>query len=192
MHRYLQGAAVVALAMAAFPTAAQVVGSADGGAFPVDAVDAPTIVLQDQRPASRSYHFGEAVDSGSSTFRREAVEDQAPGSGDANEVLKALPTVQFSSTQGRASRAELQDLRPKSISISGSSVYENLFVLDGVGVNSRLDVSNGNADLVLRCAPILNECCQSLRIFHDSYRQGFRGRSLVAALWRHQPYFIPN
>lgn len=142
MHRYLQGAAVAALAMAAFPAAAQVVGSVDGRAPAAGAADAPTIVLQDQRPAARSYHFGEAVDSGSSTFRREAVEDQAPGSGDANEVLKALPTVQFSSTQGEASRAELQDLRPENISISGGSIYENLFVLDGVGVNSRLDVSN--------------------------------------------------
>src|SRR5690606_3327265 len=124
MHRYLQGAAVAGLAMAALPAPAQDVRSEGDGAPPPAASDAPTIALQDQRPASRSYHFGEAVDSGSSTFKREAVEDQASGSGDANEVLKALPTVQFSSTQGRASRAELQDLRPENISISGGGISE--------------------------------------------------------------------
>src|SRR5690606_35061470 len=55
---------------------------------------------------------------------------------------KALPTVQFSSTQGRATRANLQDLRPESISISGGSIYENQFILDGIGSNSRLDVED--------------------------------------------------
>ena len=144
MRRHLQGAAAAALAMAAFPAAAQVTPPTEAPVRATDGDKVPTIVLQEQNPASRSHHFGEAVDSGTSVFRRDSVEDRSPGSGDVNEILKALPTVQFSSTQGRASRADLQDLRPENLSISGGSIYENLFVLDGVGVNSRLDVSNDN------------------------------------------------
>ena len=107
--------------------------------------EAPTVVVEGQGPAPRGYRMGEAQDSGVSTFKRDSVEARAPGSGDVNEILKALPTVQFTSTQGRATRAELQDLRPENISISGGSTNENLFLLDGVGVNSRLDVSNNNS-----------------------------------------------
>ncbi|MET4685177.1 TonB-dependent receptor plug domain-containing protein [Brevundimonas faecalis] len=104
----------------------------------------PTVVIEGEGQAARNYRMGDAQDSGTSTFKRDSVEARAPGSGDVNEILKALPTVQFTSTQGRATRAELQDLRPENISISGGSIYENLFVLDGVGVNSRLDVSGTN------------------------------------------------
>lgn len=91
-----------------------------------------------------SHRFGEPVDSGTSRFDQASIEARAPGSGDVNEVLRALPTVQFSSQNGRATRAELQDLRPANISISGGSFTENLFVVDGIGVNSRLDVSSSN------------------------------------------------
>ena len=91
-----------------------------------------------------SHRFGEPVDSGTSRFDQASIEARAPGSGDVNEVLRAVPTVQFSSQNGRATRAELQDLRPANISISGGSFTENLFVVDGIGVNSRLDVSSSN------------------------------------------------
>lgn len=108
------------------------------------AAEIPTVVIEGQGQTARSYRMGDAQDSGTSTFKRDSVEARTPGSGDVNEILKALPTVQFTSTQGRATRAELQDLRPENLSISGGSIYENLFVLDGVGVNSRMDVSGTN------------------------------------------------
>lgn len=111
---------------------------------PTAADGVPTVVVEGQGQAARNYRMGDAQDSGTSTFNRDSIEARAPGSGDVNEILKALPTVQFTSTQGRATRAELQDLRPENISISGGSIYENLFLLDGVGVNSRLDVSGSN------------------------------------------------
>ena len=101
----------------------------------------PTVVVQTSG-AETSHRFGDPLDSGTSTFTQESIEARSPGSGDVNEVLKALPTVQFSSTQGRATRANLQDLRPESISISGGSIYENQFILDGIGSNSRLDVED--------------------------------------------------
>ncbi|WP_426023444.1 hypothetical protein [Brevundimonas sp. PWP3-1b1] len=115
-----------------------------GAAAAQSTPDVPTVVVEDQGRMAPTYRLGDGQDSGTSTFTREAVEARAPGSGDVNEILKALPTVQFTSTQGRATRAALQDLRPENLSISGGSIYENLFLLDGVGVNSRLDVSNDN------------------------------------------------
>lgn len=127
------------------PASAQAVPSTSRG-------EVPTVVVEGQGQAPRSYRMGDAQDSGTSTFKRDSVEARAPGSGDVNEILKALPTVQFTSSQGRATRAELQDLRPENISISGGSTNENLFLLDGVGVNSRLDVSNA-----------VRETCRSTR-----------------------------
>ncbi|WP_312147795.1 TonB-dependent receptor plug domain-containing protein [Brevundimonas sp.] len=131
-------AAVLTMASAA---AAQ---TRSASSSPTAADGVPTVVVEGQGQAPRNYRMGDAQDSGTSTFNRDSIEARAPGSGDVNEILKALPTVQFTSTQGRATRAELQDLRPENISISGGSVNENLFVLDGVGVNSRLDVSGSN------------------------------------------------
>jgi hypothetical protein len=101
----------------------------------------PTVVVETPA-AAPSHSFGDPIDSGTSVIDQEAVEARSPGSGDVNEVLKALPTVQFSSTQGRATREDLQDLRPEMISISGGSVFENQFILDGVSSNSRLDVED--------------------------------------------------
>ena len=133
----LTSVGVAAVLTTVSPAIAQTVSSAPAG-------EAPTVVVEGEGSAPRGYRMGEAQDSGASTFRRDSVEARAPGSGDVNEILKALPTVQFTSTQGRATRAELQDLRPENISISGGATNENLFVLDGVGVNSRLDVSATN------------------------------------------------
>lgn len=115
----------------------------ESSAQPNTTIELSTVRVQgDAAPVS--HHFGDPVDSGASSFDRESIEARAPGSGDVNEILRALPTVQFSSQDGRAARAELQDLRPANISISGGSFTENLFVVDGIGVNSRLDVSSTN------------------------------------------------
>lgn len=105
----------------------------------------PTVVVADESKASAAYSFGSAVDSGTTVFSGESVQDRAPGSGDGNQLLKLAPTVQFSADEGMADDESLQDLRPSRISISGSSYLDNLFVLDGVGVNSRLDTFNTTA-----------------------------------------------
>ncbi len=89
---------------------------------------------------SGNYGFGDPIDSGISEITREVIDIRAPGSGDINQMLSILPSVQFSSSQNIASAVELQDIRPEKLSISGGSVYENLFLVDGVGVNSRLDM----------------------------------------------------
>lgn len=83
----------------------------------------PSVVVDTGRPAGVSHHFGTPIDSGSTVIGDASIEDRAPRSGEVNEVLKVLPTVRFSANQGRATRAELQDLRPEDLSISGGSIY---------------------------------------------------------------------
>ncbi len=94
-----------------------------------------------------AYQFGgqnaDPLASGTSRFDRDAIAIRAPGTGDVNQMLRLLPSVQFSNSQGIASAHELQDLRPEFISISGGSPYENNFLVDGVGVNSRQDMFGG-------------------------------------------------
>jgi hypothetical protein len=97
----------------------------------------PTVVIENRNaPAAPAYASPDPIDSGTSVLGEESVDTRAPGSGDVNAILRILPTVQFSGLRGQATRSALQDLRPETISISGGSVNENLFVLDGVGVNS--------------------------------------------------------
>lgn len=111
---------------------------------PATTIELSTVRVEGGGDAPVSHRFGEPVDSGTSRFNRASIDARAPGSGDVNEILRALPTVQFSSQDGRATRTELQDLRPANISISGGNFSENLFLVDGIGVNSRLDVSSTN------------------------------------------------
>ncbi|WP_406852127.1 hypothetical protein WEU32_12575 [Brevundimonas sp. BH3] len=106
----------------------------------------PSIVIQEQAPPPTAYSFGNGGDSGVSRVTRDGVERRKPGSGDVLQVLKAMPGVQFSRSEGLATEKELLDLRPADISISGGNIYENMIRLDGVGVNSRLDVSSTNAN----------------------------------------------
>lgn len=105
----------------------------------------PTVVVEDSGAPAASHALGQGHDTGTSAISRESVEARAPGSGDVNAILRALPTAQFSSTRGLATRDALQDLRPEAVSISGGSINENLFVLDGVGVNSYMYDEDVNA-----------------------------------------------
>jgi outer membrane receptor for ferrienterochelin and colicin len=91
-----------------------------------------------------AYDIGTGVDSGTSTIESEEIEARTPGSGDVNQLLKILPTVQFTRDEGLASPDDILDLRPADISISGGRIYDNLLMLDGVDVGSRLDVTNSN------------------------------------------------
>lgn len=105
----------------------------------------PPVTIEDDASAAAAFSFGDTLDSGTSTFDATSVEARTPGSGDVNQLLKALPGSHFSLGEGLATRANLQDLRPEQVSISGGRVNENLFVLDGVDASSRLDFSNDNA-----------------------------------------------
>ncbi|PVM91108.1 energy transducer TonB [Caulobacter radicis] len=91
-------------------------------------------------PPAAAYQAANPVDSGTSKITRRALEDRTPGNGDVIETLKILPFANFDSNQGVATQESIQDLRPANVSISGGQFYDNYFAIDGVGVNSRLDV----------------------------------------------------
>lgn len=103
-----------------------------------------TVTVEGEARAVKPYRFADPLDSGTSTFDPEAVEANTPGSGDVNQLLKALPTAQFSLTERLATREDLQDIRPEQTSISGGRPYDNLFTIDGVAANSLLDTTNDN------------------------------------------------
>jgi len=55
----------------------------------------PTVTVEDERSAASRYRFGDPVDSGTSVIDEAAIAADTPGSGDVNQLLKALPTAQF-------------------------------------------------------------------------------------------------
>ena len=93
-------------------------------------------------PPVTAYQATDPVDSGTSKITRRALEDRTPGNGDVIETLKILPYANFDADQGLATQESIQDMRPANVSISGGQFYDNYFSIDGVGVNSRLDVLN--------------------------------------------------
>lgn len=108
-----------------------------------EAEELPEAVAEGER-AEDAYEIGRGNDNGTSTINRKEIEARTPGSGDVNQLLKLLPTVQFDRNEGLANREDIQDIRPADISISGGRIYENLITVDGIDVGSRLDVTNDN------------------------------------------------
>lgn len=123
------------------------------------AQDAPTVVVTDQGSrANPSYGLGQGHESGVTRFVDASILDRAAGAGDVLQLFKLTPGVQFSMNEGMATRDDLRDLRPSELSISGGRPLDNLFILDGVGVNSVMgeDVSligNLDYDLVRGASP---------------------------------------
>lgn len=130
----LTGAGVAALTALAAPAFAQ------DTTPPSEAL--PPVVVEGEAKAVEAYTYGDPLNSGTSIFDAEAIETRAPGSGDVNQLLKALPAAHFSISEGLATRANLQDIRPSEVSISGGRTNENLFILDGVDASSRVDATN--------------------------------------------------
>lgn len=114
-----------------------------GTAHAQQAETLPETVAEGEK-ASPSYELQTGNDTGTTVIGEKEIKARAPGSGDVNQLLKALPTVQFDRAEGRASREELQDIRPADISISGGRIYDNLITIDGIDANSRLDITQDN------------------------------------------------
>lgn len=134
-HHFLAGAAITAScllgtyrAQAQQPTEAEVLPEAVAEGETID----------------DAYEVGRGNDNGTTTIKRKEIEARTPGSGDVNQLLKLLPTVQFNRNEGLANREDIQDIRPADISIAGGRIYENLITVDDIDVGSRLDVTNDN------------------------------------------------
>lgn len=103
----------------------------------------PEAMAEGERVAE-SYELADGTDTGTATIREGEIRARASGSGDVNQLLKALPSVQFKHSEGLATREDIQDIRPADISISGGRIYDNLITIDGIDANSRLDVTESN------------------------------------------------
>ncbi|WP_343793589.1 hypothetical protein [Brevundimonas kwangchunensis] len=102
----------------------------------------PTVVVEGEAPAVPAYRFGTAIDSGTSILSEEAVRTNAPGSGDAIDLLRRLAGTQFAIERDtRVTEESLRDLRPEMISISGGRPTDNMFTLDGIGTNTLFELT---------------------------------------------------
>jgi hypothetical protein len=104
----------------------------------------PEVVADGER-ADESYVMGTGAEAGTTRITEKEIRARAPGSGDANQLLKAMPTVQFRRDENMATREDIQDIRPSDISISGGRFYENLITLDGIDANARVDITEDEA-----------------------------------------------
>jgi hypothetical protein len=74
---------------------------------------------------------------GTSVLHRDAIDIIPHGDGNVTELIRVLPGIQYSESE----RSSLTggEILPAEISISGGRVYDNNFLIDGIGNNSLLD-----------------------------------------------------
>lgn len=94
--------------------------------------------------ASRELVAFDPVNSGRTIFTESAISVLIPGFGDPNLLFETLPNVQYDGNQDRLTNSTVQDLSPSQFSISGGRVYDNQFVINGVGINSVMDSVSRN------------------------------------------------
>lgn len=78
-------------------------------------------------------------DTGTTTLEGALISNKVTGLGDANSILRNLPNVQYqndSDNDAGVDGQDMIDLRPQELSISGAKVYENNFILNGIGINN--------------------------------------------------------
>ncbi|SHL84745.1 MULTISPECIES: TonB-dependent receptor plug domain-containing protein [Sphingobium] len=115
----------------------QIATAQDSG---TDARLLPEVVADGER-TDDSYIMGTGADAGTTRITEKEIRARTPGSGDVNQLLKALPTIQFRSDEFLATEEDIQDIRPSDISISGGRYYDNLISIDGIDANARVDIT---------------------------------------------------
>ena len=78
----------------------------------------------------QKYQSGEALN-------RKMLDSNPSGNGDITSILRILPNVQYDITQQRS--ATPGEIDPAKISISGGLHYQNLFMIDGMGMNNDIN-----------------------------------------------------
>ena len=77
---------------------------------------------------------------GSRGIEREQIENLPAGNGDITSLLRTNPAVQFDNSQLNSKTPG--EISPANISINGQPHWQNLFTLDGMGMNNDLDPGN--------------------------------------------------
>lgn len=107
----------------------------------IDIIEKAPEVTKRSAPAYESY---DPVDSGMSVINQKSVEGSKPGGSDTSELLKTLPFVQMDVKRSTASQESIQSIRPSDFSISGGNFYDNSIMIEGVGANSMMDITEDN------------------------------------------------
>ncbi|WP_193075036.1 TonB-dependent receptor plug domain-containing protein [Pseudomonas sp. FME51] len=100
-----------------------------------EAADAASLKLGDVlvKGQRRNYEGSREVD-------REQIEKMPAGNGDITSLLRTNPAVQFDNSQLNSKTPG--EISPANISINGQPHWQNLFTLDGMGMNNDLDPGN--------------------------------------------------
>ena len=77
---------------------------------------------------------------GARSIERDQIEGMPAGNGDITSLLRTNPAVQFDNSQ--LSSKTPGEISPANISINGQPHWQNLFTLDGMGMNNDLDPGN--------------------------------------------------
>jgi len=91
--------------------------------------------------SSEAYESFDPVDTGLSVLSADAIGASHQGGMDTSELLNVLPFVQLDVERNEGSAESEQHMRPSDISISGGQFYENNIMIDGVSVNSLMNVT---------------------------------------------------
>lgn len=94
--------------------------------------------------ASEAYESFAPVDSGISVISQESVSISHQGGMDTTELLNVLPFVQLDVERYEGSAESEQHIRPSDFSIAGGQFYDNNISIDGVSVNSIMDVNHSS------------------------------------------------
>lgn len=89
--------------------------------------------------------IGEGADSGTVEIPRDMIKYVPAGNGGITDILTVAPSVQFDEEYRGASSAG--EIAPANVSISGGSIYDNLFTVDGMNNSSLLDPNSSNPNL---------------------------------------------
>ncbi|MCV6614374.1 MAG: hypothetical protein OIF35_05295 [Cellvibrionaceae bacterium] len=87
---------------------------------------------------------GEGVENGSTSLSSTAIAELGRGDFDTTEIFSALPFVQMDNERRVATGKSIQSLAPANFAIAGGNYYNNNIMINGVGANSVMDVSNTN------------------------------------------------
>jgi len=81
---------------------------------------------------------------GGMVFDEDRIRTTARGNGDIASLLRVNPAVQFNDDRSNSSR-QMGEIRPADFSINGALPYQNLLLLDGVGINNDIEPSGSFA-----------------------------------------------
>ncbi|WPC75154.1 TonB-dependent receptor [Vibrio porteresiae] len=102
---------------------------------------AKTVGVNGAPVMSRSY---DPIDTGKTVIDKNAMALGYDSGVDTTKIIQDVPGVQLDVNESQATQEKIQSLRPADFSINGGAYYENNIMIDGIGVNSVMDVTSNS------------------------------------------------